>query len=264
MNPIVDEAETLSTQGDGDRMKTEIFLDGGRLLVRIEGRFILDECDALKEALQSALIPAVSHVVVDLAGTEFIDSAGLGTLVRFKMQANQIKARMTLANPSAAVAEVLSMSKLNEIFEIASGDETMQLVSDLSTSGNLLRRIGGEEEAESAAPPVQSAADLKIEEAEPKRKAPNTNEFVEEICRSAVEALRRGNYEESIRFYRQALEMNSDYLPARNNLAIVFEKRPEWRDQAIEQWEIVLRLSEETGDTKHKQRAEKHLRELRA
>lgn len=241
-------------------MKTDIYLSGGRLLVNIEGRFILDECDSLKEALQAALSPAITQVAVNLAKTDFVDSAGLGTLVRFKMQVNQIKARMTLVNPSPAVADVLSMSKLDEIFEIASGDEANNMIENIASSENLVRTVGGATEATPAK--IQSASDLKIEESAPKAKGPNTDEFVEELCRSAVEALRRGNYDESIRFYRQALEMNGDYLPARNNLAIVYEKRPEWRDKAIEQWEIVLRLSEQLGDGKHKERAEKHLKAL--
>jgi anti-anti-sigma factor len=242
-------------------MKTEIFLARGRLLVRIKGRFVLDECDAIKEVVQAAMTPAVSHVLVDLAKTEFVDSAGLGTLVGIKFKANKIKARMTLLNPSSAVEEILTMSKLSDIFEIASGQEADTLSSNVGLPENLLRTLGGA--PETAAPSVQSAESLKIEEAEPRKGGADAAEMVEELCRNAVEALRRGSYEESIRYYRRALEINGDYLPARNNLAIVYEKRPEWRQSALEQWEIVLRLSDQLGDSKHKERAEKHLKALR-
>ncbi|KPL09491.1 hypothetical protein AMJ85_06545 [candidate division BRC1 bacterium SM23_51] len=242
-------------------MKTDIFLAAGRLLVRVEGRFVLDECDPLKKAVSAALSPAVSHVLVDLSKTEFIDSAGLGTLVSVKIRANQTDGRMTLIDPSPAVEDVLLMSKLNEIFEIATGEEAEKLVGTLARDDNLLRSVGAVGEA--GIPSVQSAESLKIEEPQRQAKGPDTGELVEELCRSAVEALRQSDYEKTIRFYRQALEIDSDYLPARNNLAIVYEKRPEWRENAMEQWEIVLRLSEQLGDTKHKERAEKHIAALR-
>jgi len=242
-------------------MQTDLYLARGRLVVRIKGRFILDECDSLKEAVQTAITPAVTHVLVDLAKTDFVDSAGLGTLVGVKMKANKVKARMTLLNPSAPVQDILAMSKLNEIFEIASGREADDLAGTLAAPENLLRTLGGTPEPVSPAAP--SPESLKIEEAEAVPQSSTSSEVVEELCRNAVEALRRGSYDESIRFYRRALEIDTNYLPARNNLAIVYEKRPEWRQNALEQWEMVLRLSDQVGDSKHKERAEKHLRALR-
>ena len=243
-------------------MKSDIYLSEGCMLVVAEGRFVLDECEPLKKAVLAAVSPAVSQILVSLSKTEFIDSAGLGTLVGIKMKANQTKARMLLVNPSAAVEDVLLMSKLNEIFEIATGEEADRQVANMAIAENLLRTIGGPAES-AAAPVVQSAENLRIEEPQQRQKGPDTGVLVEELCRKAVDALRQGSYEDSIRYYRQALDMDSDYLPARNNLAIVYEKRPEWRQNAIEQWEIVLRLSDKLGDGKHKERAEKHLGDLR-
>jgi anti-anti-sigma factor len=242
-------------------MTTTIYLANGQLLVHIEGRVVLDVCDPLKKAVLAALTPAVSNVLVDLSKTEFIDSAGLGTLVGIKIKCNQIKARMTVVSPSPSVADVLSISKLNEIFEIATGEEAKSLVGSLASPTNLVRTVGGKGEV--VTPAFQSPETLKIEEPKRRPKDAQTIERIEELCRNATEALRRGNYEESVRFYREAIEMDGEYLPARNNLAIVYEKRPEWRQKAIEQWEMVFRLSDQLGDSKHKERAEKHLQALR-
>jgi anti-anti-sigma factor len=242
-------------------MKTDIYLSEGRLLLRVEGRFVLDDCDPLKKAVLAAMSPAVTDVYVDLSGTDFIDSAGLGTLVSIKMKSNQNKARMTLVSPSPAVEDVLLMSKLNEIFEIAVGDEAAAQVNSLAKPEHHLRTVSPT--AEEVVSSSQSPDSLKIEEPKKRAKGPDATQMVEELCRNAVEALRRGNYEESIRLYCQALDMDGDYLPARNNLAIVYEKRPEWKQNAVEQWEVVLRLSEQMGDEKHKERAQKHLQALR-
>jgi len=240
-------------------MKSDIFLGEGKLLVRVEDRFILDQCEPLREAVLAALGPSVSHVLFDLSKTDFIDSAGLATLVAIKMKANETKARLTLLNPSPPVEDVLVISKLNQIFEIASGLEAEKLAGSLASPENLVRTIGEAEEKRG----FSSADDLKIKEPEEAKKGPDASKIVNELCRSAVEAFREGKYEESIRFYRQALDIDPENLSARNNLAIVFEKRPEWRKNAIEQWEIVLQLSEKLGDEKHKERAERHLEALR-
>jgi len=242
-------------------MTTTIYLSAGRLLVRLEGRIVLDECEALKKAVLSALSPAVTQVLVDLSKADFIDSAGLGTLVGIKIKCNQIKARLTLVSPSTAVADVLAISKLNEIFEIATGEEAKALVGSLLSPANLVRTVGGKVEA--GTPSLPSAESLKIEEPARRPKDAQTAERIEELCRNAAEALRRGNYEESVRFYSEAIALDGEYLAARNNLAIVYEKRPEWRPKAIEQWETVYRLSDQLGDVKHKERAEKHLQALR-
>jgi tetratricopeptide (TPR) repeat protein len=93
--------------------------------------------------------------------------------------------------------------------------------------------------------------------------AKTPKEMVELHCQRAFEHMRQGAYEDSIREYKRALEYNPDYLPALNNLAIVFEKKPSWHQQAIEQWERVHQLSKMKGDQKHIDRAQKHLASLR-
>jgi tetratricopeptide (TPR) repeat protein len=85
---------------------------------------------------------------------------------------------------------------------------------------------------------------------------------VEEQCRKAVEFMRQGNYESSIECYKEALNLDPDYLPALNNLAIVYEKQPSWHNLAIENWNRVLELSRQRNDEKHMDRAERHLADL--
>ncbi|MCX8036257.1 MAG: STAS domain-containing protein [Candidatus Sumerlaeia bacterium] len=241
-------------------MTTRIYFSGNRLLVVIEGRFVLDECEAFKKAVVASLSPAVTHVLIDLSKNDFIDSSGLGTLVGLKMRTNQIKARLTLINPSPQTLEVLVMSKLNEIFEIATGQEAQNLIGGLAAESNLVRTVGMP--SSTAAPAIPSVEGLKI--SDPTRPRDGVaDEVLQDLCRKASEALIRGNLDESVRLYREAIARNANYLPAHNNLAIVYEKRPEWRRLAIEEWETVLRLSSQSGDLKDKERAERHLATLR-
>lgn len=86
---------------------------------------------------------------------------------------------------------------------------------------------------------------------------------VEQWCREAVECMRQGDYDQAAECYLKAVEQDPDYLPAHNNLAIVYEKKPAWHQKAIEQWEKVQQLSQKHGDQKHLERATKHLSNLR-
>src|SRR5690606_15910540 len=79
----------------------------------------------------------------------------------------------------------------------------------------------------------------------------STADRVDAHCTRAFEFMRQGLYDRSIQEYKNALEIDPDYLSAHNNLAIVYEKKPSWHKQAIEQWNKVLELSTLRGDHKH-------------
>lgn len=55
-----------------------------------------------------------TEVKVDLSGTSFIDSTGIGLMIRLKKMARQRQVRLTYAAPSATVMDVLRTTKLTE------------------------------------------------------------------------------------------------------------------------------------------------------
>ena len=65
-----------------------------------------------------------------------------------------------------------------------------------------------------------------------------------------------------IETYLKVLEIDPDDISALNNLGVVYEKRPEWRDKAVETWKRVQELSETRQDEKHADRARRHLKSL--
>ena len=112
-------------------MEISLFKKDDKLLLRVRGRFILDECDLFKDKSQSLLSENASHVYVDMKEVEFIDSAGLGSLVGFKMNANKHKIRLVLLSPSKTVNDILYVSKLDSIFDVISGSEADLLKASL-------------------------------------------------------------------------------------------------------------------------------------
>lgn len=266
----------------GAVMDLEIYQSRGDLYFLVRGRIVLEECERFKSACQPLINKGVEQVIVDLSKSDFIDSAGLGVLVGLKMTANKNKAKIVLLQPSKAVSDVLFISKLDGIFDILTGAEADVLKATLvqpqfrlSTTGErVAERLSSAplrsfvSSGPEAPPPFPEITNIALTPSEPAlAEAPGSGrgqkELIEEHCRKAVEFMRQENYDQSVEAYKTALSIDPDYLPALNNLAIVYEKQPSWIPKAIEQWEHVLRLSQARGDQKHIDRATRHLAHLR-
>ncbi len=240
-------------------MDIRIFQKDDLMLVQLRGRVVLDECDRLKAAVVPRITSETSQVNLDLSRVDFIDSAGLGVLVGMKVSSNKNRAALTLVSPSKGVSDILLVSKLDSIFEIKTGKEAEQVVKALSDEANLLSgdpvppagAQGGGQGFQS--PPSASAVTAS---------GASSRDQIERLCNSARDHLKLRDYEAAADCYQKVLEIDAEYLPALNNLGIIFEKKPEWRDRAVAQWERVRELSEQRGDQKHLERALKHLSSL--
>lgn len=243
-------------------LDVNLYEANGAALVVLTGRVVLDECDRLKAQIIPVIQPNVKQVNLDLSAVEFIDSAGLGALVGIKVTANKHRTRLALLNPSKEVSNILMVSKLDSIFDILTGTEAEEVAQALAKPENERPPTPGSAAQPRAAamPTMPSAA------AVPSTPGPATGESpgeqIDSLCRQAVEFMKGGNYDGAAQAYSKVLEINPNYVPALNNLAIVCEKRPEWHDQAVIHWKKVLEISERTNDQKHIDRANKHLKYL--
>ena len=272
-------------------MDINIYRANNNLYIEVFGRVILDVCDHFKNATIPLIDKGINQVYVDFSAVDFIDSAGLGVLVGLKMTSNKNKARLVLVSPSSGVSDILTVSKLDSIFDIITGSEAEMLKRSLVVKEYLIKSLSEEEQLpqksrkEVAVKKEESPEEGAVEAGaasekpkasatprpEPMPEAPSssvpsgktTKEQVDEHCRKAVELMRQGDYEKAVEKYIEALNLDPAYLPAYNNLAIVYEKRPAWRAKAIETWGKVLELSQGAGDQKHIDRAQKHLSNLK-
>jgi anti-anti-sigma factor len=69
--------------------------------------------------LQCLSDPAVRTLALDLRNVTFIDSTGIGTLVRLRLAAKEHGKQLVLAEPSPPVLRVLDLTSLTASFEIA-------------------------------------------------------------------------------------------------------------------------------------------------
>jgi len=275
-------------------MEIEVYQHHSDLLVQPRGRIVLEHCDRLKSSCLPLITKGLDQVILDLSKVDFVDSAGLGVLVSFKVAASKNKARIVLLQPSKPVSDILYISKLDGIFDILTGPEADLLKGQIvhprnklvpASGGHFSRPAAVSALAAAPAPPEiprpepAPAKPSQVRQAEPVDAGPQPapvvapepappavrapREAVEEHCKQAVEHMRRAEYQQSVQCYQMALKLDPEYLPALNNLAIVYEKLPSWHTLAVQTWEEVLRISRERGDQKHVDRAQRHLENLR-
>jgi anti-sigma B factor antagonist len=235
----------------------EVYKADKELCVVLKGRVVLEELDVVKQSVLPRITRDIDHVYVDLKSVEYVDSAGLGLLIGFKMTSKMQGAGISLMDPNKTVSDVLNISKIDGIFEILNGRDAQAVRDRLINSGNLIADSSSGGPGAANMPQVNADGSMVVDDADAQQR-----EVVEEHCRKAVEFMRQGNYENSIECYKSALELEPDYLPALNNLAIVYEKQPVWHDLAIENWKRVLEISRQRNDDKHIDRAERHLADL--
>jgi anti-sigma B factor antagonist len=75
-----------------------------------------DETRALQDHLNSVLQRS-SNIVLNLSAVDFLDSGGLGLLVRFYNRTQTAQGSLKLCGVPANIAEVLRITKLNTLFE---------------------------------------------------------------------------------------------------------------------------------------------------
>jgi anti-sigma B factor antagonist len=87
----------------------------------VEGpaQFIIDNRSEVRQRVRSQLEQGRSRVIVDLSQTEYVDSAGLGTLVLLNKEARAAGGCLVLAGLSEHVRDLLRLVRLDEVFTIA-------------------------------------------------------------------------------------------------------------------------------------------------
>ena len=102
-------------------------------VVKCAGRIVSgEESKVLDEALQRGL-REFNRVVLNLAEVKYIDSAGMGLLVRFLWHLRNRHGDLRLAEPAPFVTSLLAMTKLSTVFQSYSTEEAA-IVSFLQES----------------------------------------------------------------------------------------------------------------------------------
>lgn len=84
--------------------------------LRVQGELDLATVDQFATRVSGALDAAASALVLDFGGVTFVDSTGLGSLVRLRDQARKGGKRLELVQVGRQVRRVLDLTGLSPLF----------------------------------------------------------------------------------------------------------------------------------------------------
>ncbi len=107
----------VSATGE-NRLKLSLDAEtGGSAVLYAQGRIIFGpEARALTDMVAD-ILPTARRMVVDLAGVESVDSAGLGGLVLLHMWAEAAGYSLKFASPRPSVRQLLELTNLASVFD---------------------------------------------------------------------------------------------------------------------------------------------------
>jgi len=119
-------------------MKLTITPQDGYILVQTHGPIEAEAAEVLREQVHPLFRERDARVVVDLADSPRINSRGIGNLVILVSDANTNGGKIVFASPTAFVANVFQVTRLNTYFNCAESVEMAveNLKSDDSTSSD--------------------------------------------------------------------------------------------------------------------------------
>lgn len=89
------------------------------LVLRLEGELDVSTTAQLRAALNQQLVDeAQVHLVVDLTALTFMDSSGLGTLVRAQRQARGLRGSFAVVCPDGPVLKVMALTGLTHVLRV--------------------------------------------------------------------------------------------------------------------------------------------------
>jgi anti-sigma B factor antagonist len=92
---------------------------GDAIVVDIVGRLaLIDGTAAMREAIRVPLEQGKKHIIINLAAVDFVDSSGLGELVRTHASVRSHGGQLKLVNPGKHVHDLLRMTKLDRVLDI--------------------------------------------------------------------------------------------------------------------------------------------------
>lgn len=116
---VSDARSALRVEEAGDRLL-------GAMVLAVIGELDLATIGVLKDAVAVRLLPDTS-VVLDLARLDFCDSTGLGAFVALHRQAVSLGARFALASPNKRIADLFSLSGIDQVVPVRASPDAAAL-----------------------------------------------------------------------------------------------------------------------------------------
>jgi anti-sigma B factor antagonist len=111
----VPSASSQTTSASAGRFTIDVTA-GEPTLVKCKGRLVFGETEILKNGVKD-LLPNSKRVVIDLSEVTYLDSTGLGTIVRLYVSAKSAHCELQLVNLGPRIRELFGMARVLSLFE---------------------------------------------------------------------------------------------------------------------------------------------------
>jgi|SRR5262245_14471309 len=99
-------------------MNFEVHEDSGGKIISITGMVTVDNCHLLADMGNNLVSEGHVDIVFDFSGVNFIDSAGIGTLISLSKLMKHEGGNLKLIRMNDNLRRVLSLSRLDKFFAI--------------------------------------------------------------------------------------------------------------------------------------------------
>ena len=108
-------------------MDIQVESRGDRRIVRIGGKITFEHCPRLQDGLTPALDPGVREVVIDFRNVPFMDSSGIGEVLRLFRLMRDRNGDVILINPNRKLRDLFTMYRFEKFMkireEVSAGEE---------------------------------------------------------------------------------------------------------------------------------------------
>lgn len=122
---VLDKLSLGIAKSPGGRGNVSVRQVPGAAIATFSGKLALDDgCLLLRETIRALLDSNQLRILLNLERLDFLDSAGLGELVRTHVAVRSRGGQLTLVNPSPNVRQLLQVTKVDRVFDIAPDELT--------------------------------------------------------------------------------------------------------------------------------------------
>jgi len=108
-------------------MDIQVESRGDRRIIHIKGKITFEYCPILQNRLDAVVDDAVRQVVIDFKDVPFIDSSGVGEVLRLFKRMKDASGEVILANPNQKLRDLFAMYRFEQFMKI-------QEVTDLGSN----------------------------------------------------------------------------------------------------------------------------------
>mgnify|MGYP000924740050 CR=1 FL=1 len=105
-------------------MDIQVESQGDRHIVRIQGKITFEHCPVFQRRLDAVLAEKViGEVALDFAGVPFIDSSGVGEILRLFKRMRERGGTVVLMNPNKKLRDLFLMYRFDRFMRIDGGKD---------------------------------------------------------------------------------------------------------------------------------------------